>query len=161
MSVISLSKDTDALTLTLVADFAAPTDRVWQLWSDPRQLEQWWGPPGYPATVQEHDLTAGGRVAYYMTSPEGERYHGYWQVEQADAPSALAFTDGFADDQGQPDPGKPTTDTRVTISDRDGGTRMELLSRFGSREQMDELVQMGMEEGLRAAVGQIDALLAA
>lgn len=60
MSVISLSKDTDALTLTLVADFAAPTDRVWQLWSDPRQLEQWWGPPGYPATVQEHHLTAGG-----------------------------------------------------------------------------------------------------
>ena len=49
MSVISVEKDLDSLSLTLVADFDAPIERVWQLWVDPRQLERWWGPPTHPA----------------------------------------------------------------------------------------------------------------
>ena len=46
MPVVDITKDLDALTLTIVADFAAPVERVWQLYADPRQLEQVWGPPG-------------------------------------------------------------------------------------------------------------------
>ena len=49
-----------------------PIARVWALWADPRKLERWWGPPTFPATVLEHDLRPGGKVSYYMTSPEGE-----------------------------------------------------------------------------------------
>ena len=67
MTVISVVKDADARTLTITARFAAPIARVWQVWSDPRQLERWWGPPGYPATVTEHDLAPGGTVAYAIT----------------------------------------------------------------------------------------------
>lgn len=55
-----------------------------QLWADPRKLERWWGPPTYPATVVEHDLRAGGKVAYLMTSPEGEQHHGWWKVLEVD-----------------------------------------------------------------------------
>jgi uncharacterized protein YndB with AHSA1/START domain len=51
MSVTSIEKDYDRLTLTLVADFDAPIERVWQLWADPRQLERWWGPPSHRATA--------------------------------------------------------------------------------------------------------------
>ncbi len=57
MSVTSVDKDLDRLTITLIADFDAPTERVWELWSDPRKLERWWGPPTHPATVEVHDLT--------------------------------------------------------------------------------------------------------
>src|SRR5258707_15427624 len=50
MSVISVVKDFDSLSLILVAGFDAPIERVWQLWADPRQLERWWGPgPGRAA----------------------------------------------------------------------------------------------------------------
>ena len=45
MTVVSVDRDLDELTLVLVAEFEAPVERVWQLWSDPRQLERWWGPP--------------------------------------------------------------------------------------------------------------------
>ena len=48
-----------ALTMTITAEFDAPIERVWQLWADPRQLERWWGPPTYPATVVDHDLSPG------------------------------------------------------------------------------------------------------
>ena len=160
MSVTSVDKDLDNLTLTLVADFDAPAERVWQLWADPRQLERWWGPPSHPATVEEHDLTPGGDVSYFMTGPEGEKYRGWWRITSVDPPRSLEFTDGFADDDGTPIAEMPVTTVAMRLSDRDGGTRMELRSTFDSREQMEQLVDMGVAEGLQQAVGQMDALLA-
>jgi uncharacterized protein YndB with AHSA1/START domain len=161
MTVTSLDSDLDNLTLTLVADFDAPRERVWQLWADPRQLERWWGPPTYPATVDEHDLSPGGSVTYFMTSPEGERHHGWWRITSVDAPKGLEFVDGFGDAEGKPAADMPTNVVRVQLSDHEGGTRMELRSTFDSREQMEQMVTMGMAEGLSQSVGQIDALLAA
>jgi uncharacterized protein YndB with AHSA1/START domain len=160
MSVTSVDKDFDNLTLTLIADFAAPIERVWQLWADPRRLERWWGPPTHPATMEEHDLTPGGEVTYFMTGPEGTKHRGWWRIISVDPPTSLEFTDGFADQDGTPVAHMPTTTVRVLLTEHDGGTRMELRSAFNSREQMEQLVNMGVEEGLKQAVGQIDALLA-
>ncbi|MDP9494034.1 MAG: SRPBCC domain-containing protein [Actinomycetota bacterium] len=160
MSVTSVDKDFDSLTLNLLADFDAPIERVWRLWADPRQLERWWGPPTYPATVEEHDLAPGGDVTYFMTGPEGEKYRGWWRVTAVNPPQSLEFIDGFADDDGTPSADMPTTTVHMQLTARDSGTRMELRSVFGSREQMDQLDSMGMAEGLRLAVGQMDALLA-
>ena len=53
---------------------------------DPRQLERWWGPPTYPATVVDHDLTPGGRTTYFMTGPDGDKHAGYWQITAVDEP---------------------------------------------------------------------------
>ena len=161
MTVTSVDKDFDNLTLTLIADFPAPVERVWQLWADPRQLERWWGPPTFPATMEVHELRVGGDVKYYMTGPDGEKYHGWWKVDAVDEPNSLEFTDGFADQDGNPADSMPTTKGHVRLSEHEGGTRMEMLSRFESREDMDQLDKMGMSEGLKLAVGQIDALLAA
>ncbi len=71
MTVIAVRKDAQSRTITLEAEFDAAPERVWQLWADPRQLERWWGPPAYPATVDAHDLRPGGHVEYHMTGPEG------------------------------------------------------------------------------------------
>jgi uncharacterized protein YndB with AHSA1/START domain len=160
VTVISVTKDFDSLTLTLVADFDAPTERVWRLWADPRQLERWWGPPSYPATVERHDLTPGGEVTYFLTGPDGQRQRGWWRVTSVDPPKSLEFTDGFADHDGAPIAGMPTTRVRVQLSEHEGGTRMELRSFFDNREQMEQLVGMGAVEGFRKSVGQMDAVLA-
>ncbi|MFF4586263.1 SRPBCC domain-containing protein [Streptomyces sp. NPDC001388] len=159
MTVTSVDKDLDSLTLTLIADFAASVEDVWQLWADPRRLERWWGPPAYPATVESHDLTPGGEVTYFMTSPEGDKHRGWWRVTSVAAPTSLEFTDGFADAEGTPSPTMPTTTVRVRLARHGDGTRMEIRSVFDSREQMEQLMTMGMEEGLKQAVGQMDGLL--
>ena len=160
MTVTSLDKDLDSLTLTLVADFPAPIERVWQLWADPRLLERWWGPPSAPATVEEHDLTPGGAVTYFMTGPDGEKHRGWWRVTSVDPPRSLEFIDGFADQDGTPIADMPTSTVYVRLLEHAGGTRMELRSVFDSRQQMEQLVNMGAVEGMRQAVGQMDALLA-
>lgn len=94
MTVVSVDKNVEALTFTIVTEFDAGVERVWRIWEDPRQLERWWGPH---ATVK--------------LQPLGDR------------------------------------------------TRMTLTSVFESQEQMEKMAGMGMEEGLRLAIEQIDALL--
>ena len=89
MPVTDVRHDPDALTLTITADFAAPVERVWQVYADPRQLEKVWGPPTYPATVVDHDLRPGGRITYFMTGPEGDKHAGYWEVTTVDEPGGL------------------------------------------------------------------------
>jgi uncharacterized protein YndB with AHSA1/START domain len=159
MSVISVDTDYDNLTLTLTADFAAPIDQVWELWSDPRKLERWWGPPSYPATLEKHDLIPGGEVTYFMIGPEGDIHHGIWRVTAVDPPASLEFTDAFADSGGAPVADMPVSRITVLLAERDGGTRMEMRAAFESRDDMDRLVKTGMAEGLEQAVGQMDALL--
>jgi uncharacterized protein YndB with AHSA1/START domain len=160
MSVTSVDKNFDSLTITLVADFDAPIERVWQLWADPRKLERWWGPPSYPATVEKHDLTPGGDVTYSMTGPDGDQPRGWWRVTSVNPPKSLEFTDGFANQDGTPNADMPITRVHIQLTEHSGGTRMELRSVFESREQMEQLVSMGVVEGLQQAVGQMDGLLA-
>jgi uncharacterized protein YndB with AHSA1/START domain len=162
MTVTAVRKDPDTLTMTLDAEFDASPERVWQLWADPRQLERWWGPPTYPATFTEHDLTPGSRVEYHMTGPEGDQPRGWWEVLEADAPSRLVFRDGFANDDGTPNDDLPVTIGRVTIEEiGEQRTRMSIESVFPSVEEMEQVLAMGAEEGLSQAIGQIDAILAA
>jgi uncharacterized protein YndB with AHSA1/START domain len=161
MTVTAVRKDADKLTMTLDAEFDASADRVWQLWADPRQLERWWGPPTYPATFTKHDLAPGSRVEYHMTGPEGDQPKGYWDILEVDAPHRLVVHDGFRNDDGTPNDEMPRNEFRVTIEGSgEGRSRMSIESRFPSREAMEQLLAMGMEEGLTQAVGQIDAILA-
>ena len=161
MTVIAINKDPAARTLSLDAEFEASAERVWQLWADPRQLERWWGPPTYPATMDSHDLRPGGRVEYHMTGPEGDQPRGYWEVDEVEPPHRLVFRDGFANDDGTPNTEFPMTVATVTIEEVAAGkTRMTISSEFPSVEAMEQLAAMGMEEGLEQAVGQIDAILA-
>ena len=60
MPITTITKDTDNLTLTVVADFDAPVGRLWDAYSDPRQIERFWGPPEWPATFTRHDMAVGG-----------------------------------------------------------------------------------------------------
>lgn len=160
MSVVSTQKDTENLTLTFVAEFAADIDRVWQIWEDPRQLERWWGPPTWPATFVRHEMFVGGESRYYMTGPDGEKARGWWKIIAVDGPSGFEFEDGFAGDDGEPSGFLGSTRCVVTLEQNGGTTRMTTVSSFESAEQLEEMVKMGMEEGMGLAMGQIDALLA-
>jgi uncharacterized protein YndB with AHSA1/START domain len=161
MTVTAIRKDPERHTMTVDADFQASPDRIWQLWADPRQLERWWGPPTYPATVTSHDLRVGGRVEYHMTGPEGDQPRGYWEITEARPPHRLTFRDGFANADGTPNSDMPLSEVRVTIAEQGPGqTRMSIESVFADAAAMEQLLAMGMEEGLTGALGQIDAILA-
>jgi uncharacterized protein YndB with AHSA1/START domain len=160
MPVVDIQKDTKALTMTVVAQFAAPVARVWAAYVDARQLERFWGPPEWPATFTRHDFKVGGRSEYYMTGPKGEKSSGYWEFLTIDAPKAFEAKDGFLGADGKADAKMPSMTMRFTFEPHEGGTRMTTVTHFPSVEALEQLLNMGMEEGLKAAMGQIDAVLA-
>jgi len=160
MPVTEITKDVERRRFAITAEFPAPVERVWALYADPRQLEQVWGPPEYPATFVDHDLRPGGRMTYYMTSPEGEKFAGYWDVIEVDEPGAFTFHDGFADAELQPNPDLPVSRNDYTFSATDGGTRAVFTSTFDSAEDLQKVLDMGIEEGATSAINQIDGFLA-
>lgn len=159
MTVISTITNPEALTLTVTAEFAARPQEVWEVWRNPRQLERWWGPPTYPATFTRHDFQVGGESRYYMTGPEGDQPKGYWRMSVIDEPSRLEFANGLADDDGEPKVDIEPMAALVTLESTEGGTRMIVKSTFVDEPQMELLLAMGMAEGMKQAVQQIDGLL--
>lgn len=160
MPVTDVAQDIDTRTLTITALFAAPVERVWQVYADPRQLEKVWGPPTHPATFVEHDLTPGTRCTYYMTAPDGQRYGGWWQITQVDAPHRFTFDDGFADADLNPVDTAPVSHNVYTFDAVEGGTRAVYVSTYDSAEALQQVLDMGVVEGSSLAIDQIDGLLA-
>ena len=160
MTVLDSTTDPATLTLRFVAQFDAAPEQVWQVWENPRKLERWWGPPTFPATFTRHEFVEGGECRYHMTGPNGEKPRAWFRFVSIDKPHRLEFEDGFSGEDGEPLPDDESATMHVTFEPADGGTRMTTVAQFGSTEQMERMLKMGMQEGMRLAMGQIDAVLA-
>lgn len=146
--------------MTVVAQFDVPVARVWAAYADPRQLERFWGPPEWPASFARHDFKVGGRSEYAMKGPDGQTSRGFWQFLNIDEPRSFEVEDGFLGDDGKQAPDMPTMRMRFTFEPHAGGTRMTTLTTFPSLQALEQLLAMGMEEGMKAAMAQIDGVLA-
>lgn len=159
MPVTDVTTDAENLTMTVVADLAAPVERVWDAYSDPRQLERFWGPPGWPATFTHWDHTVGGKANYTMNGPRGEKASGTWEFLKIDGPNGFEVIDAFADEDGTPDPNLPSMRMTFTFAPTAEGTRMVNTSYFSSAEALEQVVAMGAVEGTTLAMSQLDAVL--
>ena len=160
MPITTVSSDPKALTLTIVADYAASVERLWEAYADPRQLERFWGPVEWPATFTRHDMAVGGESHYYMSGPAGERAHGWFRFLKVEPHRFFEVEDGFAHADGRRNTAMPTMRMVFNFESTKTGSRFTSVTQFPSVEAMEQLVQMGMMEGMRSAMGQIDAVLA-
>jgi uncharacterized protein YndB with AHSA1/START domain len=164
MPITNVTKDPENLTMTVVADFPVPLRRLWDAYSDPRQLERFWGPPTFPATFTRHDVFPGGRSNYLMTGPDGSSHGGYWEWIDVKAPegdlASFEVKDGFTNDDGSPNTDMPDMRMVFHFESTDAGSRVTTTTHFNSPEQLAQLLEMGMEDGMKEAMGQIDDVLA-
>ncbi len=160
MPITTVDKNVDALTMTVVADFVASRERLWEAYTDPRQIERFWGPVEWPATFTRHDVFVGGRSDYVMTGPDGQRSAGFWEFLAVDEGKSFEVRDGFAGDDGEENTAMPSMRMTFSFEDTDRGSRLVTTTHFGSLDQLQQLLGMGMEEGMTSAMGQIDQVLA-
>ncbi|MBA4609672.1 SRPBCC domain-containing protein [Aeromicrobium sp. Marseille-Q0843] len=160
MPITSVSKDTDDLTMTVVADFPVPVRRLWDAYADPRQLERFWGPVEWPATFSRHDMTAAGESHYVMTGPEGETSAGYWKFLSVDEGKGFEVEDGFASEPGVPNRDMPSMRMSFAFEETGEGSRVTTTTWFASLQDLEQLIAGGMEEGMTSAMGQMDEVLA-
>ncbi|MDX1395887.1 MAG: SRPBCC domain-containing protein [Gemmatimonadota bacterium] len=154
MPLTSVTRDAATLTLTVVGDYPVPQQRLWDAFADPRQLERFWGPPTWPATFTHHDFRVGGRAEYYMTAPDGEKWSGSWKFTAVNPISYFEAADGEdnAEDENMP------ASMRFFFETTPTGSRLTCVTQFSSIKAMEQTAK-NMEEGLRAAMPQLDALL--
>lgn len=160
MPITSVTSNAEALTLTVVGDYPVPVKRLWEAWADPRQLEQFWGPETWPATFTRHDMAPGGRSHYYMTGPDGTRAGGWWRFLAVEPGRVIEVEDGFADQDGRPDESLPTTRMVVRFEETSTGSRFTGVTHFQGVEAMQQVLEMGMVEGMKSALGKMDRVLA-
>lgn len=154
--VISNAQD---LTLTVIADYPVSVTRLWDAYADPRQLERFWGPVQWPATFTRHDMAVGGYSHYYMTGPDGTQSRGWFRFLSVEPYRSFEVEDGFADEHGVPNTAMPTMRMIFAFESTDSGSRFRSTTFFTSVESMEQLVQMGMMEGMKSAMSQIDTVL--
>lgn len=160
MPVTDITTDAENLTMTLTADFDAPAARLWHALTDPRQLERFWGPPGWPATFTEFDFTVGGHARYHMTSPRGEASRGAWEFLSIEEPSRFEVIDSFVDEAGAPLEGFPPGMRMLfQVDETAHGSRLTNTTFFDSLDALEKVVAMGAVEGSRMAISQLDAVL--
>ena len=160
MPITSVTSDAEALTLTVIGDYPVPVERLWDAYADPRQLEKFWGPESWPATFTRHDMAPGGRSQYYMTGPDGSTSHGWWRFITVERGRLFEVEDGFAHEDGRPNADMPTMRMVFSFVQTPNGSRFTGVTYFPSVEAMERLVKMGMVEGMKSAVGQLDDVLA-
>ena len=149
----SISKDVGSLTLTVVGDYPVARQRLWDAFADPRKLERFWGPPQWPATFTRHDFKVGGTAEYFMSGPDGQKWHATWLFTAVDPPASFAAADG----DGDAEEGMPSTMV-FTFDETPAGSRLTVVTGFSSVEAMERAIP-GMEAGMRAAMPQLDAVL--
>ena len=160
MPITNVTSDPAALTVTVEGEYGVPVERLWEAYADARQLERFWGPETWPATFTRHDMWQGGWSQYYMTGPDGSRSYGWWRFLAVERPHRFEVEDGFADEEGRPNPSMPTMRMVFTFAETATGSRFTSVTYFPSIEAMEQLVAMGMMEGLRSALGQLENVLA-
>ena len=160
MPIQSVTSDTDALSLTVVGEYPVPVERLWRAYADPRQLERFWGPVEWPATFTRHDMAVGGRSEYSMTGPDGSSSRGWWRFLAVEPGRGFEVEDGFANDDGTPNDKMPSMRMTFRFEKTATGSRVTSVTTFTSVESMQQLVEMGMIEGMKSAMGQLDAVLA-
>ena len=160
MPITEVSSNAKALTLTIIADYPVPVTRLWDAYADPRQLERFWGPEQWPATFTRHDMAVGGHSQYYMTGPDGTVSRGWFRFLAVEPNKGFEVEDGFSHENGKPNDAMPTMRMTFNFAPTASGSRCTSTTHFPSIEAMEQLVQMGMMEGMRSAVGQIDEVLA-
>jgi uncharacterized protein YndB with AHSA1/START domain len=160
MPITSVSKDPAALTMTVVAEFPVPVQRLWDAYADPRQLERFWGPPTYPARFTRHDMLPGGRSDYAMTGPDGDVARGYWEFLAVQPREFFEVRDGFARADGSANTELPTMRIVFRFAATEAGSTLTSTTWFDSVDDLEKVLSMGAEQGMREAMAQIDAVLA-
>ena len=144
-------------TVLVVREFDAALSLVWDAFTKPEILDQWWAPKPFESRTKVMDFQVGGRRFYAMVSPEG---HEMWQVQQYTSitpKTNFKYLSAFADkDENMNLPG---SDWDLTFSEENGKTKVSISIYNESQERMQKMIEMGFKEGFTMTLNYLDQIL--
>jgi uncharacterized protein YndB with AHSA1/START domain len=144
-------------TVRLTRVFDAPGALVWQAWTDPRMMAQWFGPRGFTASVPELDVRVGGTLRIVMHGPDGNDYPMKGVFREVVPPERLVFSNIAVDQDGNH---LLEGETIVTFAEHGGKTTLTLKTHAVGRVPIAPQMLAGMEAGWSQSLDKLQALLA-
>ena len=131
----------------------APRELVWKAWTDPKHLEQWWGPTGFTTTTKEFDFKPGGVWFHTMHGPDGTDYPNEIYYEEILEPSLITYAHGG----GEVGANDAQFHSTITFDDQDGKTLLTMRAVFDTVAQRDHVVKMYHAiEGGQQTIARLD-----
>jgi uncharacterized protein YndB with AHSA1/START domain len=152
--------DQDERTIVITRVFSAPRELVFQAWTDPQHVAQWWGPHGFTNSACDLDLRVGGIFRLHMRGPDGLMYPCKGVFREIEPPARIVY-DGLADDNLACGSGLPPN-ARVTVTfEEDGGeTMLTIHTLLRSGPDREAAVATGFNIGWTESLDRLAAHLA-
>jgi uncharacterized protein YndB with AHSA1/START domain len=160
----AMSTSADGREITIERTFDAPRERVFAAFSDRAALTRWWGPTGWTLSVCEVDFRPGGSWFYCMAGegPDGAAIEACGRADYLEiaSPERIVMEDAFANRDGSVNEALPRTHSTFLFLDAGGRTTLHNVSRYDSAEALQEVLAMGMAEGITQTFDRLEELLA-
>lgn len=161
MNKTQFTRDEQNKTLTIERVFNAPQKKVWRALTDPVLLDQWWAPKPWKAETKSFDFRPGGHWHYAMNGPNGEQHWGWMDFLSIDPETSYSASDAFVDEAGNKTPDMPaTTHILTTLEAQGDSTKVIVLNTFASLDDLQKIIEMGVEQGFAMAQDQLEEILA-
>lgn len=157
---VQFTKDLSAKKATVVKAFDAPLEQVWSAWTESSILDLWWAPKPWRAETKSMSFKEGGSWYYSMVGPQGERHGAVAHYKKIVPNKSFTAEDGFTDEQGNPNKELPSMHWLVEFAETSEGTQVTVNITFPSEQAMQQIIEMGFEQGFTMALGNLDEILA-
>lgn len=152
--------DKEKNTLTIVREFAAEKHLVWDCYTKQELLDQWFAPKPFTTKTKSMDFRNGGHWHYAMIAPEGEEYWGYTEYHDVNPKESYRTIDSFCDSEAKINEDLPTAKWLVSFNDKGKNATVTTLVQYASLNDLETVINMGMEEGMMSTLEKLDELLA-
>lgn len=143
-------------TVSITREFAANHDLVWEAWTNPEILDQWWAPKPILSKTKEMNFTVGGRRLYAMVGVDGKEG---WSVQEytfIDPKDSFKFLSTFSDSEGTPNSAFGPSEWDVNFTENNETTTVNIIISRDSYEELEKILEMGFREGFASALENLE-----
>ncbi len=155
----TVNKETN--TVNVKREFAANLELVWEAWTNPQILDQWWAPKPYRTETKSMDFREGGMWLYAMISPENEKHWGKNDYIKIDRHSMFSGLDAFCDENGRESKEMPRTHWTNEFSENGEKTLVTITAKYDNLADLEKIIELGFKEGFTMALENLDQYLEA
>lgn len=151
--------------LTLERVINAPKDNVWEAYANPDIFAKWFSTDGWTTRVEHFDFTAGGYTLFVMKCEDenlemfGQESWNKSEYTSVTPKDTFTYIDSFSDKNGNSNESMPSTEITVTLEEMGNTTKITSVSTFASEAGLQQVLAMGVEEGIKQTFNKLANLL--
>ena len=151
--------DKSTKTVFITREFDAALSLVWDAFTKPEILDQWWAPKPLASKTKVMNFEVGGRRFYAMVWPEGQEYWGVIKYTLINPKTNIKWLSSFTDKDENINAELPTSEWELNFSEQNGITKVSIAIKNKTLADLEMIIQMGFKEGFTMTLNELENLL--